>query len=187
MTSVGKDITAAYYGAPPAFSYYAGCSTGGRQGMQSALLFPEDFDGIMAGSPAVDWNKLTGDGVIGARLVGAPTDTPLISAEEWPLISQEILKQCDGIDYVVDGVITDPNLCDFDPGALMTSGVLNATQVDVIRQIYSPTLDAQGEFLFPQYDLAAEADGQWEATFSGMVNSIARVTSTPHSIYHLPH
>ena len=51
-----KEIVEAYYGEPPSYSYFVGCSTGGRQGLMEALLYPTDFDGIVAGAPALDFS-----------------------------------------------------------------------------------------------------------------------------------
>jgi len=56
---VGKEITEAYYNRNYSKSYYLGCSTGGRQGFKSAQDFPEDFDGIVAGAPALAFNNLS--------------------------------------------------------------------------------------------------------------------------------
>lgn len=53
---IGKQLVEAYYKRKPANSYYLGCSTGGRQAVQTASLYPHDFDGIIGGSPAVDWS-----------------------------------------------------------------------------------------------------------------------------------
>lgn len=47
----GKTVLNAYYAEEQSWSYYAGCSTGGRQGMVEAQEFPEDFDGLLVGSP----------------------------------------------------------------------------------------------------------------------------------------
>lgn len=57
MAVIGKAVTASYYGKPPKFSYWNGCSTGGRQGVGEAQLYPNDFDGIMAGAPAINLPK----------------------------------------------------------------------------------------------------------------------------------
>jgi feruloyl esterase len=51
-TVVAKSIVAAYYAQNASYSYYSGCSTGGRQGLKEAERYPEDFDGIVAGAPA---------------------------------------------------------------------------------------------------------------------------------------
>ena len=55
MTVSAKAIVAAHYGAGPRFSYWSGCSAGGRQGLKAAQRFPADFDGIIAGAPGLDW------------------------------------------------------------------------------------------------------------------------------------
>ncbi len=48
-----KQITQAYYGSAPRYSYWVGCSTGGRQGLQEAQRFPDDFDGLVVGAPGL--------------------------------------------------------------------------------------------------------------------------------------
>ena len=57
LAVVGKAVTAAYYGSKAKFSYWNGCSTGGRQGLAEAQRYPSDFDGILAGAPAINWQK----------------------------------------------------------------------------------------------------------------------------------
>lgn len=58
LTTVNaKTITEAYYGAPPAYSYYVGCSKGGQQGLMEAQRYPDDYDGLIAGNPAHDWTR----------------------------------------------------------------------------------------------------------------------------------
>jgi hypothetical protein len=56
MTVLGKAVTEAFYAAKPAYSYWQGCSTGGRQGIGEAQMYPDDYDGIVAAAPAVQWN-----------------------------------------------------------------------------------------------------------------------------------
>src|SRR5215471_964262 len=57
MTVVGKALTQAFYGKPPRYSYFIGSSTGGRQGLTEAQRYPEDFDGILSGCPAINWHR----------------------------------------------------------------------------------------------------------------------------------
>ncbi|KAF7365638.1 Carboxylic ester hydrolase [Mycena venus] len=122
---IGKQIVDAYYGTPSAKSYFLGCSTGGRQGLQAALKFPADFDGIVTGAPAVDWNHLMGWLGMLAHYMGATnldstatvnTSPKFIPPELWGVISAEILRQCDFLDGVRDGIITEPDDCDFRSG-----------------------------------------------------------------------
>lgn len=58
MTIIGKHVVGEYFGQPPAFSYWSGCSTGGRQGLTSALLYPNNYDGILTGCPALNFPQL---------------------------------------------------------------------------------------------------------------------------------
>ncbi|KAJ7689575.1 tannase and feruloyl esterase [Mycena rosella] len=169
---VGKQIVQAYYGTPAAKSYWLGCSTGGRQGTQAALKFPADFDGILAGAPATDWNHLIGWLGMNSLHVGgaAPADAPVndtspkfIPETLWPVVSAEILRQCDALDGVVDGIITEPDTCDFRPEPLackgkQTANCLTPPQIQALRNIYSPLLDVHGKLLYPRYSPGAEAD-----------------------------
>ncbi|OQV06997.1 hypothetical protein CLAIMM_11491 [Cladophialophora immunda] len=117
MAVAGKAVAAQYYGKKPAHSYWNGCSTGGRQGLVAAQRYPKDFDGIVAGAPAIDW----------ARYVVAEQWPQVVMREDGTYISQCVLKSftdasiaaCDSLDGVADGVITDLQLCKFDPLSLV--------------------------------------------------------------------
>ncbi|KAH0579445.1 hypothetical protein H2248_002309 [Termitomyces sp. 'cryptogamus'] len=180
-TLIGKQIVQAYYGSPHQKSYYLGCSTGGRQGTQSALKFPEDFDGIVAGAPATDWNHLVGLGAMLARYIGAPnasTSPSFISADLWELVAAEILAQCDELDGVRDGIITEPDACDFRPEALLcsgngTAGCLSIAQVEALRKIYQPLYGVEGQLLYPRPDPGCEADGNTASVLNGTVVSFS--------------
>ncbi|KAG6830735.1 hypothetical protein H0H92_015015 [Tricholoma furcatifolium] len=172
---IGKQIVEAYYGRPQDKSYYLGCSTGGRQGTQAALKFPDDFDGIVAGSPATNWNNLQGWSAILGRYVGAPDPTgnpSFIPATLWDTIAAEVLKQCDGLDGVLDGIITEPDACEFRPEAILCTSISNATncltspQVDALHKIYQPLFGLDGQLLYSRYDPGAEGDGDAGALLS---------------------
>ncbi|KAJ7739812.1 tannase and feruloyl esterase [Mycena metata] len=165
---IGKELVRAYYGAPVAKSYYLGCSTGGRQGTQAALKFPDDFDGIVGGSPATDFNHLTIWQGIMSHYVGAPISTTapspkFISPALWSVVSAEILRQCDALDGVLDGIITEPDACDFRPEAIQctagnTANCLTPIQVETVRNIFTPLFGLQGQLVYPRYTPGAEAD-----------------------------
>ncbi|KAJ7498226.1 tannase and feruloyl esterase [Mycena galericulata] len=172
---VGKQIVEAYYGRAHDKAYYLGCSTGGRQGTQSALKYPADFDGIVAGAPATDFNHLLHWFGMMARAVGAPTpesSPAFIAPELWALVSAEVLAQCDALDGVQDGIITEPDACQFRPEALVCEGgstdkCLTPPQVEALRKIYAPLYGDGGELLYPRFDPGAEAGKAAPQIFSG--------------------
>ncbi|KAF7344213.1 Carboxylic ester hydrolase [Mycena venus] len=179
---IGKEIVRAYYGRPVAKSYYLGCSTGGRQGTQAALKFPEDFDGIVAGSPATDFNHAAVWQGMMSRYVGAPTSAVAPSPKFlppalWSVVSAEILRQCDGLDGVLDGIITEPDECDFRPEAIQCTGgnttdCLTPTQVESVQNIFTPLFGVDGQLIYPRYSPGAEADPSQFLSFGGDIFSL---------------
>ncbi|KAL5521023.1 hypothetical protein ACEPAG_8945 [Sanghuangporus baumii] len=181
-TLVGKQFVSTYYGQTQNSSYYVGCSTGGRQGIYAALHYPEDFDGILAGSPATNFNHLTGWSAMLQRFIGAPgnTSASFIPSDLWNVISQEIFNQCDGFDGVVDGIITEPDDCQFRPEQLLCSSASNSTdscvtmeQVEALRLIYAPLYGNNNTLLYPRYEPGAESSMGADRIFSGVPFSYA--------------
>ncbi|KAJ7090541.1 tannase and feruloyl esterase [Mycena epipterygia] len=176
---IGKQILETYYSTPPSKSYYLGCSTGGRQGTQAALKFPDDFDGILGGSPATDWNHLMGwsgllSHFVGARSAtsGVDTSPKFLTPAAWAIVSAEILRQCDGLDGVMDGIITEPDECVFRPETIQctanqTTNCLTATQVQTVTNVFTPIFGMQGQLLYPRYTPGAEADPIQAALLGG--------------------
>jgi feruloyl esterase len=138
-----KQVTAAYYGAAPAHAYWDGCSGGGRQGMMAAERFPDMFDGIIAGAPAWNYSKLfVGFLENGKLLAQAPASW--ISPETFQAIDREVLRQCDQLDGVIDGMVSDPRACRPDlstlrckPNAAKAS-CLTEVQLAVLEKIQRP-------------------------------------------------
>jgi feruloyl esterase len=118
MTLLGKAATVEFYGCPARYSYYGGCSTGGRQGYFVAHLYPEDFDGIMANSPAINTPQISPadfwPSVVMTNIV-APTQC-VFSAYQ-----NATIAACDPLDGVTDGLISDISKCYFDPSTLVGS------------------------------------------------------------------
>jgi feruloyl esterase len=149
MTVQAKAIVEAFYGTGPKFSYWNGCSTGGRQALQEAQRFPDDYDGIIAGAPA----NRTALAMWIAHAVKDPAS--YIPPEKYPAIHQAALDACDARDGLKDGLIGDPANCRFDPGVLLCKGgdqptCLTAAQVSAARKIYTaPVNPRTGKVLSP--------------------------------------
>lgn len=178
---LGKKIASVYYGAEPRHSYYNGCSAGGRQGLSVASRYPDLFDGIIAGSPAVDWNRFLGTAAILASYVPANTSSGIPLPLWGSVVAPEVLRQCDGIDGKVDGIITDPSLCSWNPDTLLcgpgdnTTTCLTQHQIDGLKKIYQPILGTKGDVIFSAFDPGAEADTSRGFPQNGIVSPITVV------------
>ncbi|CEH15431.1 Tannase/feruloyl esterase [Ceraceosorus bombacis] len=93
-------------------SYFKGCSTGGRQAMVSAQRYPQDFDGIMAGSPAIDYNYLNAYQIHVNSFQNDTSSPRYIPEELYATIHEAALNQCDAMDGQMDGIIGDVFNCD---------------------------------------------------------------------------
>lgn len=159
---VGKEITKAYYGQSHKKSYYLGCSTGGRQGFKSVQDFPEDFDGVVAGAPAVAFNNLSSWSGHFLLITGSPNASTFLTPEKWALVHQDILAQCDTLDGVADGILEDPELCPYRPENLQCSSKTNTTnclttpQVLTVRQIFTDYYGLNGSLIFPRMNYGSE-------------------------------
>ena len=141
MTVTAKQVIAAFYGSGPEYSYWYGCSAGGRQAMMEAQRFPGDYDGIIAGAPGNDWTGRAAGSLRIANYLGAHEDAGL-SAAKVELVRMAVLEACDAADGVIDKVVGDPERCDFDPAVLQCSGAdngscLTAAQVNTVKMLYS--------------------------------------------------
>ena len=161
MTVHAKAIIAAYYGDPPKLSFWNGCSQGGRQGITSAARYPADFDGIVAGAPAVNFMDLHA-GRIALNQAVNRTAAHVIPREKYATVHAAVLNACDGLDGVKDGVLENPRACRFDPQVLECKGAdaancLTAPQVQSAKAFYTPvTRPTTGEVLLPGLELGSE-------------------------------
>jgi feruloyl esterase len=161
MTIAAKAIVRAYYGQAPKLSYFTGCSAGGRQGLMEAQRFPDDYDGIVAGSPGSNWSGRAMLAVWVAQVVHGD-EASYIPPAKYPLIHAAALLACDEQDGVKDGVIENPQRCKFDPKILECKGAeapdcLTAPQVEAVRKIYSPVLNRRtGAPIVPGFSPGSE-------------------------------
>jgi feruloyl esterase len=146
MTVQGKAIVNGYYGSAAKYSYFNGCSLGGRQGITEAQRYPADYDGIVAG--AVAWGGMERyAGVVMTGTFMRKTSGAYIPPEKYPAIHDAVLQACDGLDGVKDGVLENPLACRFDPKVLQCKAgednvsCLTAPQVEAANRIYSDAKD----------------------------------------------
>ena len=161
MTTAAKVIIGAFYGTAPKFSYWTGCSGGGRQGLMEAQRFPADYDGIIAGAPANPTTRLSSWNVYVAQ-AALKDSANTIPSSKYPMIHRAVLNACDALDGLTDGLIDDPGRCRFDFKTLECRGedassCLTAAQVETARKVTSPAVHSKtGEIIFPGLALGTE-------------------------------
>ncbi|KAJ4393996.1 hypothetical protein N0V93_003213 [Gnomoniopsis smithogilvyi] len=166
---LGKQAAGLYYGENPDFSYWNGCSTGGRQGHVMAQLIPEEFDGILAGAPAINWAKFLVSEAWGyVKAVQYGTFPPRCVFDAF---SNATLDACDGLDGVKDGVVAFPGLCDFDPSSLIGKTIecpgleANVTIIEnmanIVRDIWTGPTTADGQSIWYGLEKGAELAGAY--------------------------
>ncbi|TGO45435.1 hypothetical protein BOTNAR_0668g00010 [Botryotinia narcissicola] len=126
LAIIGKDVTKKYYGTQPLYSYWNGCSQGGRQGMMLAQRFPEAFDGIAASAPAINWSGIFVGDLWAQVIMNTMNIYPRMC--EMQAITAAAITACDAKDSLVDGIIADPDSCDFDPTTLVGT-TINCTEI----------------------------------------------------------
>jgi feruloyl esterase len=144
MTVAAKAIVKAFYGRAAARAYWNGCSAGGRQALKEAQMFPSDYDGIVAGSPGLDWSARSAQAVRAAHALAA--DGARLTPEALQLLHEAALRACDAADGLADGLIGDPARCRFDPSTLQCRssndrGCLTPGQLAGVRVVYGTAVN----------------------------------------------
>ena len=160
-TAAAKRIVTAGYGRAPKKSYFVGCSDGGRDAMMAVQRFPNDWDGIVSGAPALGWLGLMIGGALLQRELAPPAAA--LPVAKLPALQAAALVACgDGKAYV-----PSPLQCVFDPVVLKCIGAeadscLTQSQVDAARKAYAGVTDASGRHL-AGLSMGAEAEpGNWD-------------------------
>ena len=163
--NASKAAVRRYYNRAPEYSYFEGCSTGGRQGLMEAQRYPADFDGIVAEAPVYDYQTLNAGHVWMAQQVfkdnfaanlAFDTDGDGIpeSLTKSEILSDTVIDQCDALDGISDGLLADPLSCNFDPDRdlaewMCPAGVdaddcITRPQLQTIKDFYRGPVDSNG-------------------------------------------
>jgi len=160
----GKAVTRAFYGMDPRFSYWTGCSTGGRQGWIMAQRHPEQYDGLLTGAPAFNWDRfipaeLWGEVAMNQE-VGAPVSPSKLGAVTNAAVAACVGKTGDGT-LTTDQFLADPRLCTYDPAQMSCSAqpsnanCLTSQEVSAVRKIWDGPRDSNGQRLWFGLDRGA--------------------------------
>lgn len=163
MTVKSKAIVKSFYGKPAKYSYFNGCSTGGKEGLMEAQRYPDDYDGMNIGGSAnfaqihnrfeYVWN-----GQVTFGNAGTPIGTATAA-----LVNSAAIAACDALDGVIDGVIDNPLTCPFHPSSLLCkagqdpSTCLTPAQVKAVEEVYQgPRNPRTGQEIYPGLPIGSE-------------------------------
>lgn len=190
-----KSLISTRYGRKPDYSYFSGCSGGGRQGMMFSQRFPDYFDGITAGAPAMRvssgatvaamWNTIQFNAIAPQDASGNRILSRAFSNTDLKLVANAVNASCDAADGVVDGLAQNIHACKaFDPAVLQCTGgktdsCLSSAQVGALKSVFAGPRNSAGQALYTgqPWDAGLAAPG-WRSWTLG--NS---TTATPDARY----
>ncbi|CAJ0720817.1 Mono(2-hydroxyethyl) terephthalate hydrolase [Ralstonia edaphis] len=188
-TLAAKKLIRAYYGQAQKYSYFVGCSDGGREALMAAQRYPNDYNGIIAGAPAAHFqiqNSLFhGWSVISNSSTGDNTGNAVLYADKARVLHKAVVAACGGTSGAPDGLLADPRTCNFDPASIEcaasasdTSNCLTAVEVATAGKIYGGPMDATTG----QRMLAGSPQLGSEANWIGVELPTSNSTDAPLSV-----
>ena len=189
-TVAAKAITTRVYGRPPERSYFASCSNGGRQALMEAQRFPDDYDGVIAGAPALDFTGAATAMIWDTQALAAPG--AMIPASQTARVQSAVLAACDEADGRRDGLVADPRKCRFDPtvlacGAAGAPGCFSPAQVEALRRIYAGPRAPNGRQLYPGFppsggEVGAMPGSGWDGWIFAPANRPSNQSIYPNAL-----
>jgi feruloyl esterase len=140
-TVVGKALASAYYGTPPKYSYMIECGGGSAAALHEVQKYPADYNGVVVGGHAAHLTRQI-FGQLWPWLASHPNGVAILPSPALAIVHDAVLKACDRLDGVNDGLLEDPLKCTFDPKAIQCkagdgANCLTAAQVDAVQKIYA--------------------------------------------------
>ena len=165
VTQAARELIERFYRKKPAHSYFAGCSNGGREGMMASQRYPDLFDGIVIGAPAYRVTDASLDALAQTQILasiaprgpdGRPQLGAALAAADLKVLADGILKSCDALDGIADGMVHHPAQCNFNPASVQcesgtSANCLPADKVDAIRRIFAGAKSADGKPVYTQW------------------------------------
>ncbi len=166
VAGVAKEIIAHYYAKPPAYSYFVGCSMGGREGMILSQRYPTVFNGIVSGDPAMrtglsnlaiaQWIPVAYNQAAPKDDSGKPQIDKFLTDDDRKLFMNGLMKRCDAKDGVADGMISNPLGCDFDPADLackpgQSEACIAPEKIAAIKKAFAGPRNAYGTQVYPGF------------------------------------
>lgn len=168
---IGKSVIKDFYGRSPKTSYWSGCSQGGRQGMMLAQRYPGLYDGIAAAAPAINWNAFFTAMYWPQLIMNLAGKYP--HGCELDAITEAAVSACDGLDGVLDGLISDADRCVFDPFTVVGTAFNCSSTNTTMRVSHMAAVVANATWSGPQ---TSKGNFLWYGPYRGADLSMASNT-----------
>ncbi len=174
VMGAATEIVRVHYGSRARRAYFEGCSNGGREALMNVQRFPTLFDGVISRAPAYNWIGLMGAFNRTAKALAAPGGA--ISTAKIATLASAVRATCDGLDGVVDGVVSNPAACHFDAKTLRCAGgadtgdaCLSDPQLNAVTSWISPVSFDGGRYANTGWPLTGNEDspGAWDFWTTG--------------------
>ncbi len=155
VTVAGKEIVTRYYSEPVKYSYYVGCSTGGREAMIMTQRYPFYYDGVVSGAPAMRTNYSN----LGTKWMQVSLNqAEPLEEKDHKLIVNSFLDKCDMKDGVKDSMVFNIEGCDFDPADLICKGnktdeCLTVKQAKAVKQGLAGPVTSCGNQVYSSFPM----------------------------------
>jgi hypothetical protein len=170
MAVLGKQLASYFYGQAPTLSYWNGCSTGGRQGLRMAQQFPNDYNGLLVGAPAIHWDRFQAYQIWPQVAMSLDTGAA-ISSTKTALATSKAVAACDLVNGVHEGFIQNPYACTYnpvnDPTLVLPTCIptptnpvcLTPAEAGAIQKIWQGAMNTSGKILWPGVERGASLSG----------------------------
>ena len=185
---IGKAVVKSFYKSEAKYSYWNGCSTGGRQGHMLAQRYPNAYDGILAGAPAINYVSLAPAALWPLIVMSNEKTVPPRCVLE--TFVSAVISECDRLDGLIDGIIAAPSRCKFNSSSLVGRAVtcdelgnktvtITSTHAGIVEKIWQGPQSKNGSFLWYGVERGTAMNG-------GFVNTKCNNSLQDCSITHYP-
>ena len=175
----GVNLAKTYYGAEPVRKYWMGCSTGGRQGHYQAQNFPQDFDGILAGANAFNWDRFITAELWPAAVMNEEVGAPITSTK-LNAVTVAALQACDAADAIPgDGIVQDPRACSYSASSFVCAAnggpssdanCLTPAEANVVNKIWDGPRNPDGTKMWVGWERGATPGVTTPTSFGEGIN-----------------
>lgn len=178
-TRLTRKVLEHYYNRSITYSYFAGCSTGGREAMTMSQRYPMFYDGIIAGAPALQTNYSRIGALWAAKQLRTSLGDKLLSSAQQQAVVGQLLAHCDANDGLADGIIMDVPGCSFEATTMVcaddkqSENCLAVDQAQALQAAFDGPRLPSGENVYPGFYYDTGIAAAEDTVIPGLLQGVA--------------